>query len=344
MKHLLDRLTSGQHLTVDEADEILVSLTGGDQSLAMAGALLAALKTKGETPEEVRGFARAMRRLALQPDIQDVSGAVDIVGTGGDGSGSFNLSTGASLLTAAAGTPVIKHGNRSITSRCGSADVLSALGAEPPTPDRVGETFKRHGFTFLFAPFFHPAMKNIAPVRQALGVRTVFNILGPLTNPAQPPFYLIGAFDPDIAALMADALSGLPIQRAFVIHGAEAWDEATPMGPFHLWDVRPGSVKPEIRDPSDLGIPRCTARDLAGGEASDNAAAIRSVFEGAENGHRDALILGAGLAFEVSSTTDSLEEGIALARSVIDGGRARSWLEAFTTRATAANDSGSSHG
>ncbi len=209
----------------------------------LAGALLAALRSKGVTADEVRGFARAMRALARQPAIAPSPHAIDIVGTGGDTSGSFNLSTGAALLTAACGVDVVKHGNRSVSSQCGSADVLEQLGLKLPLDESAaGACLAATKFTFLFAPHYHPAMKAVAPIRQALGVRTVFNILGPLTNPAAPKFQLTGAFNLPTAQLMAEALSGLPIERAFVVHGAEGWDEPTPLGPFTVLDVRPGKV------------------------------------------------------------------------------------------------------
>ena len=235
---LLERLLRGEHLDEATAGDLLRLLARGEIQPALAGALLAALRAKGETPEEIRGFARAMRELALRPAIP--AGAyVDIVGTGGDGSGSLNLSTGASLLAAACGLPVVKHGNRSVSSKSGSADVLAALGLPIPLDEAAaGACLARCGFTFLFAPHYHPATKNIAAVRQALGVRTVFNILGPLANPAAPPFHVIGAFSDAMAASMADTLSGLPLTRAFVVHGEAGWDEATPAGPFICYDVR----------------------------------------------------------------------------------------------------------
>ena len=202
----------------------------------MAGAILAAIRSKGVVAQELRGFARAMRKLARRPNIPEKLRAIDIVGTGGDASGSLNISTGTALLTAACGVPVVKHGNRSVSSRAGSADVLEALGLKLPLDEQgAAACLKATNFTFLFAPYYHPAMKAIAPVRAALGVRTVFNILGPLSNPAQPPLHVLGAFSLDVARLMADTLSGLDIERAFVIHGAEGWDEPTPIGPFTLF-------------------------------------------------------------------------------------------------------------
>ena len=195
------------------------------------------------TADEVRGFAKTMRKLARRPILPDGGPLVDMVGTGGDGSGSFNLSTGAALLVAAMGIRVAKHGTSSVSSRSGSADVVRALGLNLPLDETAaGECLAATGFTFFFAPHYHPAMKAVMPIRQALGVRTVFNILGPLSNPAEPPFHLIGAYHVDIAALMADTLAGMPIERAYVVHGEPGWDEATPIGPFTLFDVRPGKV------------------------------------------------------------------------------------------------------
>ena len=328
MKPLLERLLAGRDLGETEAEELLVALTGADLEPATAGAILAALRAKGETPDEIRGFATAMRRLALEPATAKGALAVDIVGTGGDGSGSLNLSTGAALLTAACGLPVIKHGNRSVSSRSGSADVLEALGyALPADPATAGACLEQTGFTFLFAPLFHPAMKAVAPVRQAMGVRTVFNLLGPLTNPAEPRFGVIGAFSPDAARLMADTLSGMPIERAFVVHGTPGWDEATPVGPFLLFDVRPGSVTQLERDPLDAGLPRCTVEQLAGGDASENANSLASTLCGEAGAHLDALALGAALALEVSGEVQEMTQGLERARTAVEDGSARRLLE-----------------
>jgi anthranilate phosphoribosyltransferase len=222
LRDSLEHLLSGKSLTEDQAGDLLRALTGADMPPALAGALLAALRSKGVTPDELRGFARAMRALARRPAIPAGARAIDIVGTGGDASGSFNLSTGAALLTAACGVDVVKHGNRSVSSKSGSADVLEQLGLKLPLDEAAaGACLAATRFTFLFAPHYHPAMKAVGPVRQAMGVRTVFNILGPLTNPAAPLFQLTGAFNLPTAQLMAEALSGLPIERAFVVHGAE---------------------------------------------------------------------------------------------------------------------------
>ena len=205
--------------------------------------MLAALRAKGVVAEELRGFADGMRALALRPQLPAGIRAIDIVGTGGDASGSLSISTGTALLTAACGLPVVKHGNRSISSKCGSGDVLEALGMRIPLDEEAaGRCLAATGFTFLFAPYYHPAMKAVAQARAALGVRTIFNILGPLTNPAAPPLYVIGAYSPEVARLMAEAVAGMPIERAFVVHGSHGWDEPTPVGPFMLFDVHQGHV------------------------------------------------------------------------------------------------------
>jgi len=327
MQHTLDLLMRRKNLSHVEAAELLESLTEQSASPAMAGAMLAALRTKGETPDEIRGFAVAMRRLARHPNIPAGIPAVDIVGTGGDGSGSLNLSTGAALLTAACGLPVVKHGNRSISSRSGSADVLEALGMEMPLDEEAaGRCLKRTGFTFLFAPYYHPAMKALASVRRCLGVRTAFNILGPLTNPAEPAYSVIGAFSIGTAELLAGALAGLEVERAFVVHGAAGWDEATTVGPFTVFDVFPGRVTRSVRDPLDYGLPRCSPTHLAGDDAVQNATRLRSVLEGEKGPHRDTLALGASLALEVAGRVVDPREGLGIAYETLDSGRASSLL------------------
>jgi len=332
LREILERLLQQRDLAENEAAALLVALTDAAVAPAMSGALLAALRSKGVTPDEVRGFAGAMRGLARRPELPAGGPAVDVVGTGGDASGSFNLSTGAALLVAAAGVRVVKHGNRSVSSRSGSADLLEALGLPLPLDERAaGECLAATGFTFLFAPHYHPAMKEVAPVRRALGVRTVFNLLGPLTNPAEPPFGLVGAYSPQAAKLMAETLAGMPIERVFVVHGEPGWDEATPVGPFELYDVRPGRVARELRDPLDLGLARCTAASLAGGDAAHNAAGLRAVFEGRDRGpHCDALLLNAALALEVAGAVPSAAEGVETARGVIGRGDATRLLERLT--------------
>lgn len=246
---LLEQLLAKVDLSEEDSCALLKRLSDENLPPAVVSGLLVALRAKGETPEEVRGFARAMRDLARPFALPPGLLAADIVGTGGDGSGSLNLSTGAALVAAAAGLPIVKHGNRSVSSKSGSADVLEALGVTLPLdPGSARGLLDATGFTFLFAPYFHPAMKAIGPVRRALGVRTIFNILGPLTNPAIPPFGLVGAHDLASARLMADALSGLSLQRYFVVHGA-GWDEPTPLLPLPCLKCGPAAcvVKSGIR-------------------------------------------------------------------------------------------------
>jgi anthranilate phosphoribosyltransferase len=327
-QQLLERLLRGEHLDESTASGLLRQMAGGELAPPLAGALLAALRAKGETADEIRGFARAMRELARRPAI--APGAyVDIVGTGGDGSGSLNLSTGASLLAAACGLPVVKHGNRSVSSKCGSADVLAALGLPIPLDETAaGACFTRCRFTFLFAPHYHPAMKHIAPVRQALGVRTVFNVLGPLANPAAPPYHVIGAFSDATAARMADTLAGLPLTRAFVVHGHAGWDEATPAGPFVCYDVRPNRVERSVRDPGELGLTRCSLDDLRGGDAAGNAARLREALAGRDTAaHRDALVLGAALALEVTDEEPDPRRAVERARTALMAGSGTKLLD-----------------
>jgi anthranilate phosphoribosyltransferase len=327
-RDMLEQLLTPRDLSETEAAMLLRTLTAPDLAPAMAGALLAALRMKGITADEVRGFADAMRELALKPALPAALDALDIVGTGGDGSGSLNLSTGAALLAAACGLPIVKHGNRSISSRSGSADLIEALGFTLPLDEgRAVECFAATGFTFLFAPYYHPAMKALAPIRTALGIRTVLNLLGPLTNPAAPRFLLVGAFNAPTAELMAGTLAGMPIERAFVVHGAAGWDEATPIGPFLAFDVTASGVRRSEIDPEEFGIARCAPLDLAGSDAQSNLAALMAVFEGKDRGpHLDALVLQCGLALMIAGRAPSISAGIATARAAVDSGRADAWL------------------
>ncbi len=342
-RQTLERLLQKRDMSEGEAAALMHELAAADVPAAMAGALLAALRAKGETAAEVRGFAGAMRALARKPALPADLDAIDIVGTGGDSSGSLNLSTGAALLSAACGLPVVKHGNRSISSRSGSADLIEALGMSLPLDETaVAQCFAATGFAFLFAPYFHPAMKNLAPIRAALGVRTVFNMLGPLTNPAAPRYLLIGTFSAASAELMAGTLAGMPRtgtlpQRAWVVHGAAGWDEATPIGAFQLHDVQDGVVQRREIDPRDFGIERCEPRALAGGDAAVNLEALRAVFDGRDRGaHLSALLLQAGMALTIAGRVTSIEAGIAQAREVVGSGRARAWLQGLEGFASSA--------
>ena len=328
---LLDQLLNGNALSEAEAADLMHTMAAGEIDAALAGALLAGLRAKGETADEIRGFATAMRELALHPAIPEGPPTVDSVGTGGDNSCSLNLSTGAGLLSAAAGARVVKHGNRSVSSQSGSADVLECLGMSLPLDEQAAiDCLEAVNFTFLFAPAYHPAMKSIMPVRGALGVRTVFNMLGPLTNPSAPPYQLVGAFSEEAAKLMADTLSGMPIERIFVVHGEPGWDEASPVGEFILYDVRPGSVEKSVRTPEDYGVNRCQPEELHGADASHNAAELARVLRGEDRGpHRDALLMGTSLILEVTGLAGDHKTGFEMATAAIDDGRAAEFLEAL---------------
>jgi len=325
---ILDSLLDGTDLEEQQTYDLMQQFAAGELDPAFAGALLAGLRAKGETADEIRGFARAMRELAVQPEIPDGAPTVETVGTGGDGSDSLNLSTGSGLLAAACGSRVVKHGNRSVSSKSGSADMLECLGMPLPLHEKEAVAcLQATNFTFLFAPAYHPAMKTVVPVRGAMGVRTVFNILGPLANPAMPPFQLIGAFSRDMAKLMADAAAGLDIERAFVVHGEPGWDEATPVGEFWLYDVTPGSVIETKRSPEDYGFDRCAPEDLAGGDPEYNAKEVVRVFTGEDKGaHRDALLMGVSLMLECQGVAKNARDGVEQAAATIDDGRAEAFL------------------
>lgn len=337
LRGLLERLLAGGDLAESQAEAAMRGLAGGDAPAALAGALLAALRLKGESAAEVRGFARAMRALAIRPELPSGKPVADVVGTGGDGSGSINLSTGAGLLAACCGLRVAKHGNRAVSSKTGSADVLEALGV--PLDDSAAEitrSLSEHGFAFMFAPYFHPAMKSVAPVRAALGTRTVFNLLGPLANPARPPFMLVGAFSAQAARLIADTLSGLDIERCFVVHGEPGWDEPTPAGNFLLLDARPGKVRSETRDPADFGLPRCSPEELAGGSRDYNAATLKAALQGkGSKALNDALALQAGLTLELTGEAKSLRAGLGIAREALRAGLASRLLDTLQGAAAA---------
>ena len=329
---LLEGVLEGRDLSAAEASEAMDLMTREDVPAGWKGALLAGLRAKGETADEVRGFALAMRAAARPVDAGQDLVLVDTCGTGGDGSHSFNVSTATSLACAAAGLGVVKHGNRSISSKSGSADVLEAMGITlPASPELAESLLERTGWTFLFAPHFHPAMKAVMPVRRGMGVRTIFNMLGPLTNPAQPPFQLIGAWSEEAAKLMAGALAGFPnLERAFVVHGTPHWDEATPMGPFIRFRVEDGVVTREVVDPLDYGIARCDENDLAGGDAAANAAAMRALFAGKAGAIRDAVVLNTALVLELAENLEP-REAVGRAAEVVGDGSSLALLDALAS-------------
>jgi anthranilate phosphoribosyltransferase len=329
MQTTLGRLLDGHDLTRDEAREAMNTIMSGDATPAQIGGFLVALRLKGETADEIAGCAEAMRAhvLAVRPERDDL---VDTAGTGGDGGRTFNISTAAALVAAAAGAGVAKHGNRAVSSASGSADVLEALGfrLELP-PERIARSIDELGFGFLFAPTHHPAMRHAAPVRKELAARTVFNVLGPLTNPAGARAQVVGVYSPDLVRTLADVLARLGASRAFVVHGAEGIDELSPAGPNLVCEVVGGDVREREIDPLELGVPRCAPEELRGGSPEENADAIRQVFAGANGGRRDAILLNAAGAIAAGGHAPDLREGIGYAREAVDSGAAGERLEAL---------------
>jgi anthranilate phosphoribosyltransferase len=327
MQATLARLLDGHDLSRDEAREAMNTIMSGDATPAQIGGFLVALRLKGETADEIAGCAEAMRAhvLAVHPQREDL---VDTAGTGGDGGRTFNISTAAALVAAAAGAGVAKHGNRAVSSASGSADVLEALGFELELPpDRIAHSIDTLGFGFLFAPTHHPAMKHAAPVRKELAARTVFNVLGPLTNPAGARAQVVGVYSPDLVKTLAEVLAALGARRAFVVHGAGGIDELSPAGPNLVYEVADGGVREREIDPLELGIARCAPEELRGGSPEENAAAIREVFAGGDGGRRDAILLNAAGAIAAGGHAEDLREGLELAREAVESGAAAERLE-----------------
>jgi anthranilate phosphoribosyltransferase len=339
IQQALGRLLDGQDLSRDEAREVMGSIMLGEATSAQIAGFLIALRVKGETAEEIAGCAEAMRAhvLPVRPERGDL---VDTAGTGGDAAKTINISTAAALVAAAAGAGVAKHGNRAVSSASGSADVLEALGFNLDLPaERVARSIDELGFGFLFAPTHHPAMRHAAPVRRELAARTVFNVLGPLTNPAGARAQVVGVYAPGLVRTIAEVLAQLGARRAFVVHGAEGIDELSPTGPNLVCEVVDGWVKERSIDPLDLGVPRCDSAELRGGSPAENAAAIRDVFQGGNGGRRNAILLNAAGAIAAGGHAEDLREGLELARQAIDSGAAAERLEqlvAFTHTAEAA--------
>jgi len=293
IQQAIGRLLEGSDLQREEARGVMHEIMEGEATPAQVGAFLIALRMKGETAPEIAGCAEAMRAHCLRvrtgrPDL------VDTAGTGGDGARTINLSTAAALVAASAGAAVAKHGNRAISSAAGSADVVEALGIEIELgPDEAAASIEEHGFAFLFAPGYHSAMRHAGPVRRELATRTVFNVLGPLTNPAGARRQLVGVYSIELVERVASVLSILGAEHALVVHGAGGLDELSPAGPNLVYEVAGGQIRGRTVDPADFGIPRCEPEDLAGGSPQENAATIRAIFDGARGPKRDAVVLNA---------------------------------------------------
>jgi anthranilate phosphoribosyltransferase len=320
-------LLDGHSLERSRARDVMSEIMRGEATPAQIGGFLVALRAKGETPDEIAGCAEAMREhvLPVHPTRDDV---VDVVGTGGDGGRTFNISTAAAIVAAAAGGAVAKHGNRAVSSASGSADVLESLGfnLEQP-PERIAESIDTLGFGFMFAPAHHPAMRHAAPVRRELGTRTIFNVLGPLTNPAGARAGIFGVFSPALVRTFAEALAQLGAARAFVVHGAHGIDELSPAGPNVVSEVVDGTVRDRVIDPRELGVERCDPAELAGGTPDENAATIRAIFAGGRGGKREAVLLNAAGAIAAGGHAADLREGLAVARETVDSGAALARLE-----------------
>jgi anthranilate phosphoribosyltransferase len=323
--HALSKLAAREALSADEAAEAMRQVMAGEATPGLLGGLLMALRTKGETVEEVDGLARTM--LAFAEEVTPPAPVVDTCGTGGDRLGTFNISTVAAIAVAGAGVPVAKHGNRAASSRCGSADLLEALGVRIDLPpDGVVRCLEHAGIAFMFAPVFHPAMAHAGPVRRELRVPTIFNFLGPLTNPARPHAQVVGVSDPRMLPLMAEVLARRGV-RATLFRGHDGLDELTTTGPSSVFDVAHGAIVEATVDPGELGLPPASAADLEGGDAAASATIARAILAGDTGPRRDVVLLNAAAALVVAGAATDLRTGIATAARSIDDGAAAAVLE-----------------
>ncbi len=321
IREAISAAISGQSLSMADAIEVMREVMEGEATPAQLGAYLTALSLKGETPEEIAGFATVMREKSLRVNVDGT--AIDTCGTGGDRKGTFNISTAAAFVVAGAGLTVAKHGNRAASGDCGSADVLEALGVriELP-PEEVERCLREIGIGFMFAPAFHPAMRYAAPVRREIGIRTVFNVLGPMTNPAGVSCQLIGVGYPEVGAKMAEALRLFGTHHAIIVHSDDGMDELSLGSDTPGWEVLDGEIRPYLVQPRQLGLPHATPDDLRGGDPAANAAAMHSVLAGATGPIRDAVVLNSGAALVAGDVANTLPEGIEMAAASIADGRA----------------------
>ena len=327
IKEAISKVILGEDLSEEEAEAVMGQIMAGEATPAQIGAFLTALRLKGETVEEITGCAQAMRRSAIpvRPRRRDL---VDTCGTGGDRTGTFNISTTAAFVVAGAGLGVAKHGNRSVSSHCGSADVLEALGVNLElTPEQVADCIDEVGIGFLFAPRLHPAMKHAIGPRREMGVRTIFNILGPLTNPAGATRQIMGVYDPSLTSPLAQVLGRLGAQAAFVVHGADGLDELSTTGINRVSHLRDGWVKDFSLDPAELGLPGARLEDLRGGTAGENAQITQTILAGERGPRRDVVLLNAAAALVAGGMARDFKEGLQQAAEAIDSGSAREKLE-----------------
>ena len=324
-KGLIAQVAAGKSLSEEDATTAFDLMMSGDATPAQMGGLLMALRVRGETVAEITGGVRAMRARAVK--IKAPAGAVDTAGTGGDSSGTFNISTGAAIVIAASGVPVAKHGNRALSSKSGSADMLAALGvnidAEMPL---IEQSLAEIGIGFMMAPRHHGAMRHVAPARVELGTRTIFNLLGPLSNPAGAKRQLIGVFDPVWAKPMAEVLRNLGSERVWVVHGSDGIDEITTTGPTQVVELKDGDIRSFEVTPEDAGLARAAPADLKGGDGAENAQRMLSILDGEQGALRDIVTLNAGAALILAGRAADLAEGVSLAQQSIDSGKARETL------------------
>lgn len=326
IKEAISALVSGQSLSMDGAAQVMSEIMEGQVTPAQFGAFVTALRLKGETVEEIAGLARTMRSKAIQVRVNGP--LVDTCGTGGDGSATFNISTVAAFVVAGAGLKVAKHGNRAMSSQCGSADVLEALGVKIElTAQQVERCLEEVGIGFMFAPAFHPAMKYAAAPRREIGIRTVFNILGPLTNPAGAKAQVLGTADGSLLEKMALVLKSLGCGHALVVHGEDGLDEVTNTAKTHICELKGGHIQSYSINPEDFGLPRANLKELKGGTAEQNAAQLRGLLAGASGPPRDIVLMNAAAALLAGDRVASLGPGIDLSREAIDSGRALAKLE-----------------
>jgi anthranilate phosphoribosyltransferase len=326
LKGLIAKAATGAALTREEAARGFDTMMSGEATPSQMGGLLMALRVRGETVEEITGAVTAMREKMLR--VEAPAGAVDIVGTGGDASGSFNISTCAAFIVAGAGVPVAKHGNRALSSRSGAADVLAALGVniELP-PQRVARCIKEAGIGFMFAPAHHPAMKNVGPTRVELGTRTIFNLLGPLSNPAGVKRQMVGVFSRQWVEPLAQVLKNLGAEAVWVVHGSDGLDEITTAGPTHVAALERGEVRTFELSPEQAGLPRVRSEALRGGDAQANADALAEVLKGRKGAFRDVAMLNAAAGLIVAGLAADLTQAVALAVKSIDSGEAEGRLQ-----------------
>ena len=340
IKDAISKVVLRQDLLETEMIEVMNQIMGGEATPAQVGAFITALRMKGETIEEITGAARVMRdhatpiRVGKALDIDreeinlDRETVLDTCGTGGSGTKSFNISTTVAFVVSACGAKVAKHGNRSISSACGSADVLEALGVNlNVTPEQVESCINEVGVGFLFAPALHGAMKHAIGPRREIGIRTIFNILGPLTNPAGADRQILGVYDEKLVEVLAKVLVKLGCQRGFVVHGQDGMDEITLTGPTRIAEINEGKVALSTIEPEDFGLRRCLLTDLQGGDAEENAAIVKDVLAGAEGPKRDVVLLNAAYALIAAGIVESVDAGLQKARNVIDEGLAKAKLE-----------------